>query len=95
MENQSLAAVRASANGTTTLGAAGSNTILHRVLINKLGAAANIVTVTDVASNVVIAVIDTVTTPPRVVEFGGVRGRDGFTFVMGTGTTADITIVYE
>ncbi len=68
--------------------------VLKRVTINKKGASSNTLTLYDNASagsGTVIAVIDT-TTSPMTLDFDCIC-KNGLTAVMGTGTSADITVV--
>lgn len=89
-----LAALNIIANGTTTVGGVGSHTKLLGVRINKAGAAANLLTVKDTRTGNTLGTIDTtaLTVSP---DWYGLRGADGFTFVLATGTAADITVIYE
>lgn len=84
-----------SANGSATIGAVGAQTILKGITINKLGATANVLTITDIASNTVVATIDTTLAGIGFRDFFCLRGRDGFTCALATGTAADVTIFFE
>lgn len=89
-------AVNIAANSTVTIGGTSQHTNLYRIQINKAGAAANILQVYSAASAVAAKLIATIdTTAVRNFDYGGLRGPDGFTFVLGTGTAADITVIYD
>lgn len=81
------------ANATTTLKATPG--ILHSIVINKIGASSNIVTVYDntTGTGTVIATIDSTiaAAPTRIFD---VQFTTGLTIVIGTGTAADITVSY-
>ena len=84
-----------SANGTKIISQTATN--LGSVIINNAGASANTLTIYANSSAVAgseIAVIDTVELNgnPRVFD---VSCPAGLTAVMGTGTTADVTITHE
>lgn len=69
--------------------------ILRSIVINTKGASANVITVYDNTTNsgTTIATIDsTVTTGAFVYN---VAFATGLTFVLGTGTAANITVCYE
>ena len=82
------------ANATTTV-KSGSG-ILHGITINNAGAGGNICTVYDntAGSGTVIATIDTVELNGRWLPYD-VRFGTGLTIVIGTGTAADITVMYQ
>lgn len=87
------AAIHMAANGTSSpITGAG---VLHTVCINDQGASSNIATVYDntAGSGTTLAVIDTVTTVG--CQLYDAAYSTGLTVVMGTGTTADLTITYR
>lgn len=81
------------ANGTTVLKRSPGN--LAGVTINTKGASANILTLYDGlnSSAPVIAVIDT-TSSVGSINFEGLVLQTGLTAILGTGTAADVTVVY-
>jgi hypothetical protein len=87
----------ANANGNISV-SVNPGSVLGSVVINKLGAASNTLTIYDdvsaVAANV-IAVIDTTRTGiGGGLDYNVVMSR-GIFMVMATGTAADITITYQ
>ncbi|MEK9207460.1 MAG: hypothetical protein AAB922_03195 [Patescibacteria group bacterium] len=82
------------ANATTTLKSSAG--ILNRIVINNVGAAGNILTIYDnsAASGTLVGVVDTVELNGRVLDYR-LALNTGLTVVMGTGTAADITVVFD
>ena len=82
------------ANATTVVKTGAGE--LARIVINNAGASSNVCQVFDglTASGTPIATIDTVELNGRVLEYG-CRFATGLTIVIGTGTAADITVVYS
>lgn len=80
-------------NTNTTATISSGDTRLFLVLIGTLGAAANVLTISDTTSLAVIAVIDTTKTGVAFYDFGGVRVAGGVKAVLATGTAADVTII--
>ena len=80
--------------GTTTIKSGAG--ILRRVVINTRGGLLNTFTIYDntSGSGTVIAVIDTVNGVSGQFEYG-VSFSTGLTVVNATGTSADITVIYE
>jgi len=80
--------------GTTTIKSGAG--ILRRVVINTRGGVLNTFTIYDntSGSGTVIAVIDTVNGVSGQFEYG-VSFSTGLTVVNATGTSADITVIYE
>lgn len=80
--------------GTTTIKSGAG--ILRRVVINKKGSASNTFTIYDntSGSGTVIAAIDTVNGVSGYFEYN-VAFSTGLTVVDATGTSADITVIYE
>ena len=80
--------------GTTTIKSGAG--ILRRVVINTKGSASNTFTVYDntSGSGTVIAAIDTVNGVSSHFEYN-VAFSTGLTVVNATGTSADITVIYE
>lgn len=85
---------RISTNSTTVLRALGRGT-LKRIIIGKKGASSNVLTMYDggSSSSPVITAIDT-TDRVGSIECG-IPFENGLTAIMGTGTTGDVTIVWE
>lgn len=81
------------ANGTTVAKAAPGNLI--SLTINTKGASANVVTIYDslTASGTKIATIDSTVTYGTLLF--NVTCAVGLTVVLGTGTAADVTVVYD
>lgn len=77
------------ANGTVAIKA--GQGILHRIVVNKKGASSNIATITDGAAGV--GILDT-TDRVGSIEYG-LPFSDGLTIVLGTGTAANLTVVWE
>ncbi len=100
--NHSDIVTKKSASSYTHLNSTGTTTIksgagiLRRVVINTKGSASNTFTIYDntSGSGTVIAVIDTVNGVSGQFEYG-VSFSTGLTVVNATGTSADITVIYE
>ena len=80
--------------GTTTIKSGAG--ILRRVVVNTNGSGSNTFTIYDntVGSGTVIATIDTVNAVGGFFEYG-LAFSIGLTVVSATGTSADITVIYE
>lgn len=80
--------------GTTTIKS--GTGILRRVVINTKGSASNTFTIYDntIGSGTIIAAIDTVNGVAGHFEYN-VAFNTGLTVVDATGTSADITVIYE
>ena len=86
--------VNLTANGTTTILAEPGK--LGKVVINKVGATANTLTLYDntAASGTVIATIDTTIAAAPTREYH-CRCAVGLTAVLAAGTSADVTITFQ
>lgn len=84
------------ATNTTTNGIKSGAGILHKVVINTKGAAANTLTLYDntTATGTVIAIIDTVNINSQALLYD-LAFATGLSAITATGTAADITIVYR
>lgn len=82
------------ANATTTV--SNGPCQLKRIIINNAGAAGNILTIYDntAGSGILVGVVDTVELNGRILEYN-IHLRTGLTVVLGTGTAADITVVWS
>ena len=80
--------------GTTTIKSGAG--ILRRVVVNTKGSSSNTFTIYDntVGSGTVITTIDTVNAVGGFFEYG-LAFSIGLTVVSATGTSADITVIYE
>lgn len=85
-------------NSTTVIGTAGAGCNLFRVVINTVGAAANTLKIyagQSAAAGRLIGTFDTTAAARPGFDFGGLHSKDGFTFVVATGTAADITVLFD